>query len=380
MKIVIASDSYKGCMSSEEVSNTMEIAIHQVDPTIQVDKFLIGDGGEGTMQAIVQSCGGYYIECACKDTYGKRIKTRYAFIDNGDTAIIEVACILGLNMYPREKRAPFYSSSYGVGQMLETILKRGCKRIILSLGGSGNADGGMGMLDALGMEFYDVHNHRLRGMTCNLEKISRIDDKNMLDFSNVECIAAYDVKNYLLGNEGATYLYGKQKGLFPNQIKRVEKGMVNYNAKMKAIGYDLNAYESGGACGGMSAAFQAVMHAKSVSGLQLLFSLNHIEEAIKDCDLIITGEGQSDNQTIYGKVPAGVVAVANQYDKPCICISGALGLNYKELYQLGFIGIYSVADRAMSFAQAIAGAREKLEAATYSIVKTIMYFKNKEDL
>lgn len=380
MKIVIACDSYKGCLSSEEVSDTMEKAIHQVDANIKVDKFLTGDGGEGTMQAFVKTCGGYYVEVMCKDTYGRKIRTRYALIDQGETAIVEVASILGLNMYRREKRVPFYSSSYGVGQVLHAVVNRGVKKIILSLGGSGNADGGMGMLEALGMEFYDVHNRKLKGMTINLEKINRIDPSQMVNFSNIECVAAYDVKNYLLGNEGATYLYGKQKGLFPNQIKRVEKGMTNYCEKMKEVGFDLNAYESGGACGGVSAAFQAVMKAHSINGLDLLFSLNHIEKAIKTCDLVITGEGQSDNQTIYGKVPAGVVAVANKYGKPCICISGALGLKYKELYQLGFIGIYSVADRAMTFHQALEGAKDKLEAATYSIIKTIMYFKNKEDI
>lgn len=380
MKIVIACDSYKGCLSSEEVSNTMEKAIHQVDPDIHVDKFLTGDGGEGTMQAFVKTCGGYYVEVKCKDTYGRIIKTRYALIDKGETAIVEVASILGLNMYQREKRVPFYSSSYGVGQVLSAVLQRGCKKIILSLGGSGNADGGMGLLEALGMEFYDIHNRKLKGMTLNLEKIARINPEHLLDFSKVECIAAYDVKNYLLGEEGATFLYGKQKGLFPNQIKRVEKGMINYCEKMKEIGYDLDSYESGGACGGISAVSQAVLKAKSINGLDLLFSFNKIEDYIKDCDLVITGEGQSDNQTIYGKVPAGVVAVANKYQKPCICISGALGLKYRELYELGFIGIYSVADRAMTFHQAIEGARDKLEAATYGIMKTIMYFKTKEDL
>ena len=182
----------------------------------------------------------------------------------------------------------------------------------------------------------------------------------------------------MLGKEGATYLYGKQKGLYPNQIKRVEKGMVHFCEKMKKLNYDLNAYDSGGACGGLSAIFQAVCHAKSISGLQLLFSYNHIEDAIAQCDLVITGEGQSDYQTKYGKVPSGIVAVANRHQKPCICISGALGLQYKELYELGFIGIYSVADRAMSFQQALEQAREKLESAVYSIIKTISYYAKKE--
>lgn len=378
MKIVVACDSFKGCLTSEEVADTVEKAIHQVDPAIEVLKFLSGDGGEGTMRAFVKACGGFYVETTCRDTYGKKIKTRFALIEKEATAIVEVASILGLNMYAREKRAPLYSSSYGVGQVLLAAKHRGAKKIILALGGSGNADGGMGMLEALGMRFYDEHHHYLKGMTCNLEKIVWIDDSLLETFSDIECIAAYDVQNVLLGKEGATYLYGKQKGLYPNQIKRVEKGMVHFCEKMKKLNYDLNAYDSGGACGGLSAIFQAVCHAKSISGLQLLFSYNHIEDAIAQCDLVITGEGQSDYQTKYGKVPSGIVAVANRHQKPCICISGALGLQYKELYELGFIGIYSVADRAMSFQQALEQAREKLESAVYSIIKTISYYAKKE--
>ncbi len=379
MKVVIACDSYKGCMSSKEVSSIMETAIHRVDESIQVEKFLVGDGGEGTMDAFLAACGGEYVSVYCRDTYGKKINTRYALLGDKTTAMIEVASILGLTMYKREKRAPLYSSSYGVGQVLCDAYRKGCKKIILSLGGSGNADGGMGMLEALGVRFYDRNNMRLKGMTINLEKIAKVDTSQLLDFSNIECIAAYDVKNHLLGEEGATILYGKQKGLFPNQIRRVEKGMNNYCNHMLEAGYDLNRFESGGACGGLSAAFQAFLHASDQNGLSLLFSYTNIEKAIQDCDLIITGEGQSDYQTKYGKVPTGVIEVANKYGKPCVCISGALGLKYKELYELGFIGIYSIADRAMSFVQAIAGAKEKLEAATYSIIKTIMYFHTKED-
>lgn len=379
MRVVIACDSYKGCMSSKEVADIMESAIHRVNETIHVDKFLVGDGGEGTMEAFVAACGGEYVDVMCRDTYGKKIATQYALLDDHKTAIIEVARILGLTMYRREKRAPLYSSSYGVGQVLCDAYRRGCKKIILSLGGSGNADGGMGMLEALGMRFFDRSNKRLKGMTINLERIAHIDTSELLDFSNVQCIAAYDVKNYLLGAEGATILYGKQKGLFPNQIKRVEKGMNNYCVKMLENGYDLNKYESGGACGGLSAAFQGVLHANAQNGLSLLFGYNHIEEAIAKCDLIITGEGQSDYQTKYGKVPTGVIKVANKYRKPCVCISGALGLKYKELYELGFIGIYSIADRAMTFLQAIAGAKEKLDATTYSVMKTIMCFHTKEE-
>lgn len=374
MKIVIASDSYKGCMSSKTVMQQMRKAIHDVDEQIEVSAFLTGDGGEGTMDAFVESVHGRYIDICVHDTYGKRINTHYALIDNDTCAVIEVASIVGLNMYARDVRVPLYSSSYGIGEAIVHAYHQNVDRIILLLGGSGNADGGMGMLCALGMRFYDKDHHYLKGMTCNLEKIAYIDDRRLLDFFNIDCIAACDVNNDLLGEKGATLFYGKQKGLFPNQMRRVEKGMIHYSNLMKKQGYCIFGQAGCGAAGGVAGAFMGVTHAIKKSGLELLFQYNHIEEAIAQCDLVITGEGQSDAQTMYGKVPAGIVALANRYHKPCICISGALGLEYTKLYDLGFIGIYSIADRAMTFAQAIENAPQKLYDTTYSLIKTIRYF------
>lgn len=377
MKIVIAADSYKGCLTSKEVSNCMERGIHLVDSSIQVKKFLVGDGGEGTMEAFLDAGNGRYEEIIVHDAYRKKIKAKYGLIDEGKTAIIEVSSIVGLNMVEKSQRAPLYASSYGVGEMLLDAKAKGCTKIILALGGSCTNDGGMGLLEACGAKFYDQEGRRLQGMAIHLEKIHTIYLKSLKSFDGIECIAACDVKNYLLGKQGATYIFGKQKGLYPNQIKRVEKGMCNYHEKMKAQGIDLNANEGSGAAGGMGAVFISLFKAKMQSGIELLFSYNHIEDEIKNCDLVITGEGQTDKQTRYGKVAMGVVKLANQFGVPCICISGALGLEYNKLYDMGFIGIYSISDRAMSFQCALDNASEKLIACTYSVVKTIHYFHQK---
>lgn len=377
MKIVIAADSFKGCLTSREVAQHMEIGIHRHDESIEVQKFLVGDGGEGTMDAFVDASHGMYVEVRAHDAYRKWIKTRYGLIDEGRTAIIEVGSVIGLSMVEKDRRAPMYASSYGVGEMLLHAKKRGCKKIILALGGSSTNDGGMGLLEALGVKFYDEENHLLQGMAYNLEKIDTIDFSGMKNFEGIECIAACDVKNHLLGENGATHIFGKQKGLYPNQIKRVERGMKHYCEKMKQYDIDLDVYEGGGAAGGIGAVFIALLQARMQSGIALLFAYNQMEEVIANCDLVITGEGQSDRQTLFGKVPVGVLNIANKYDKPCICISGALGLEYNKLYDLGFVGIFSIADRAMSFAQALASADDKLEACTYSVIKTITYFMNR---
>ena len=279
-------------------------------------------------------------------------------------------------MHPREKRAPFYGSSYGVGSVLLDAVNKGCKKIIIGLGGSATNDGGMGFLQSLGARFYDSNHKYLSPQAMNLEKVRYIDFNRFNDLKDIELIAACDVKNHLLGEEGATFVFGKQKGLFPNQMKRLDQGMENFrNQIQRYTQVDINSFEGGGAAGGIGAVLIGILHAKMIPGIELLLSYSDFHEQVKTCDLVITGEGQSDRQTAFGKVPVGILKVANTYDKPVICISGALGMDYMELYDLGFIGIYSIADRAMTFQSALDSAPEKLEACTYTIMKTIQYYK-----
>lgn len=376
MKVVVACDSFKGCMTSREVAEHVESACKRVDPQIDVQKYVIGDGGEGTVDAFMETCHGERVEVMTTDAYGKKIKTYYTKIDHGQTAVIEVANIIGLSMCEREKRAPFFGSSFGVGTVLLDAYRSGCKKIILGLGGSGTNDGGMGVLQALGTRFYDRNHKYVSPQAMNLEKVHYIDFNRLEKMEGVELIAACDVKNYLLGEEGATYVFGKQKGFFPNQIKKVDAGMENYrNHIQRYLKIDINSYEGGGAAGGIGAVLIGILHAKMVSGIELLFQYSDIREEIASADLVITGEGQSDRQTMFGKVPVGVLKVANEFDKPVVCISGALGIGYQELYELGFVGIFSIADRAMTFQQALEQADNKLEAAVYAIMRTICYFK-----
>lgn len=373
MKIAVACDSYKGCMSSSKVNQIIEQAIHDVDDTYEVVTFVMGDGGEGTTAAFVDACDGEMVTIKVKDAYFRPIEATYGLIDDGKTAVIEVASCIGLNMYDREKRKPMHATSFGVGELLLDASKRNVKKIILGLGGSSTNDGGMGMLQALGAKFYDEEKNYLKSNAGQLKKIHRIDIKKFKFLKDIEIIAACDVKNTLLGENGATYVFGKQKGLYPNQIKKLDIAMKDYADKFKDLGYDIASHEGSGAAGGIGGAL-ALLDAHFMSGLELLRSYNHMDNAIATCDLIITGEGQSDAQTLYGKVPVGVLDIANKFNKPCICISGALGVEYNKLYDLGFIGIYSVADRAMSFEQALKLAPDKLYACAYTVMKTVHYF------
>lgn len=377
MKVVVACDSFKGCMTSKEVAQHVENAIKQVDETISVEKYVIGDGGEGTVDAFCETCHGELVDVAASDAYGKKITTYYSLIDHGNTAVIEVANIIGLSMHEREKRAPFFGSSFGVGTVMLDAYRRGCKKIIIGLGGSATNDGGMGLLQALGARFYDRNHKYLSPQAMNLEKVHYIDFNRLEKMEGVELIAACDVKNHLLGEEGATFVFGKQKGFFPNQLKKIDQGMENYrNHIERYTKVDINSFAGGGAAGGIGAVLIGILHATMISGIELLFTYSDIGKDIADCDLVITGEGQSDRQTMFGKVPVGVLNLAKKYEKPVICVSGALGIGYQELYDLGFVGIYSISDRAMTFQQALEQAHLKLEATVYSIMRTICYFMN----
>ena len=372
MKVVVACDSFKGCLSSAQVGECIKNGILKENPNHEVITYAIADGGEGSVEAFCAAANGELVAFETKDAYMKPHTCRYALLEEGKTAVMEVANIVGLSQYPRERRSPMYATSYGVGLVLKHLLAIGCKKIIIGLGGSCTNDGGMGMLMALGARFYDEQHLKVLGQAQNLEKIRYLDLRRLPDLKDVELIVACDVKNYLLGEQGATHVFGKQKGLFPNQIERVEKGMVNYCYHIQRVTkINMNLYAGGGAAGGMGAALQALLHAKMRSGIELLLEYANIEESLKDCDLVITGEGQSDAKTKFGKVPVGILEKAKQYDKPCVILSGALGLGYMELYDLGFAGIFSVADRAMTFQQALEQAGTKLEAARYSLMRLL---------
>jgi len=376
MKVVVACDSFKGCMKSEEVGEHIREGIRRLDPDIVVKTYVIGDGGEGTAEAFAKTCCGECVEVETTNAYGRRITTTYALIDQGKTAVLEVANIIGLSMHPREKRAPYFGSSFGVGTVILDAVQRGCKKIIVALGGSATNDGGMGLLQALGCRFYDQHHQYLSPQAVNLEKVRYIDFHRLQTLEGIELIAACDVKNHLLGAEGVTYVFGKQKGFYPNQIKQIDAGMKNYRDQIQRyLHVDINEFEGGGAAGGIGAVLIGILHANMIPGIELLFAYSDIEEEIKTCDLVITGEGQSDRQTMFGKVPVGVLNIAKPYGKPVLCISGALGIGYEELYELGFTGIFSIADRAMTFQQALEQAGTKMEAAVYAIMRTIMTFQ-----
>lgn len=372
MKFVVACDSFKGCMTSQEVIERIKIGIHKANSDHEVAAFPMCDGGEGTMDVLCHIEKAEMVKAATIDAYGKPIEIEYGIVPQKHLAIQEVASCIGLNMTEKGKRNPMIANSRGVGRMLMDAVERGCHTIILGLGGTSTNDGGMGLLHELGIRFYDRDGHYLRSGIYSLSKVAKIDTRYFTPWDDVKILLAVDVRNHLLGPHGATYTFGRQKGLFPSQLEEIDQAMAHYARCIQhAFHVDINKIEGSGSAGGIGGVLVGILHAKMISGIELCMQESNLEEAIRKCDVVITGEGQSDEQTLYGKVPYGVCKLAKKYDRPVFCLSGALGIGYQELYQCGFDGLYSSADRAMDFLTALRYGPEKIENLAFALTKTI---------
>lgn len=370
MKIIIACDSFKGCMSSKEVEECIKKGILKANKEHEILTFPMADGGEGTAMVFCDIIQGKTIDVLTVDAYGKNVFTTYCISKDGNLAVMDVASCIGLNMTPKEKRNPMIASSRGVGIMMKDAVSRGCKKMIIGLGGSATNDGGMGILSEFGVRFYNSKRELLVPSVYALQQIAFVDKRYARLPKDIEIICACDVKNHLLGKNGATYVFGKQKGIYLNQMAEVEKGMAHYSTKLKQTFHvDVNEFEGSGAAGGIGSVLLGVMKAKRFSGIDLVVEYSGLKEHLQDADLVITGEGQTDAQTLYGKLPLGIARLAQSYDVPCVCLSGALGLGYEAMYDEGMIGIFSSADRAMTFQMALQTGNEKLEALAFSLTK-----------
>lgn len=368
MKIVVATDSYKGCMSAKEVAQAIQNGIKKADPAHEVITVPMADGGEGTAEIFKDVIRGKWIPITCKDAYGQPVHTGYAF--DGKTAVMDVASCIGLNMVERSRRNPMITNSYGVGEMMKDAIEQGCQTLVVGLGGSSTNDGGMGLLQAFGVRFLDGRQRELQAGIYALKRVRSIDASAFHIPEGLSIVAMCDVQNRLLGEEGATFTFGKQKGIFLNQMKEIDSWMKNYAQKIQeAFGVDITQAPGSGAAGGIGAVLLGLFGAKMESGIDYMIRQTGLEQLIQDSDLVITGEGQSDAQTLYGKVPYGILQVANRHSKPTVCLSGALSTGYEKLYDAGMIGVFSSADRAMTFQQALASGPQKLEALAYSLMK-----------
>lgn len=352
-KIVVAFDSFKGSLSSVEAAEAFVSGIREVCSDTESHIVAISDGGEGMAEAVVYSLGGDMVETEVHDPLGRAVTASYGVIDEDATAVISMASASGLTLLRSEERNPLIASTYGTGELLLDAVKRGCRRVVVGLGGSATNDGGVGMLRALGYKFLDTNGVELISTIDILERVESIIAPKVNPFRGIELSVAVDVNNPLCGERGASMVYGAQKGATMDMMQRLDRAMAHYaEVVAKWRGADYSALSGMGAAGGLGFAFGAVLGAMPQSGIELMLSIANFDALAKDASLIVTGEGRIDRQTVMGKAPAGVLRHAKNLGVRCIAIGGSVEW-CDELRSSDFDAIYAITPADMSLEEAM---------------------------
>ena len=372
MKVVIAPDSYKGSLTAMEVANSIEEGIIKYNKNIEVVKVPMADGGEGTVQALVDATGGKIINLKVCDPLLREIDSFYGILGDGKTAIIEMAAASGLNLLHKNELNPLITSTYGTGQFLNDAIEKGCRKIIVGLGGSATNDGGAGMLRALGIRFLNKEGRDIPEGGGVLKNLYKIDKKNFnTEILKCEIIVACDVDNTLCGINGATNVFGPQKGASEDDIRILDEGLSEYSKIIKReFGVDVLNVSGSGAAGGTGAAF-LVIGAKLESGVDIVIRETNLVEALKDSDIVFTGEGRIDFQTKFGKAPYGVAKEAEKIGLPVIAICGEIGEGYDELYNHGFTSIFSIVNKPMTLEESIKDSKKLINDISERVIRLI---------
>ena len=348
-RITIAFDSFKGSLSSREAAEAFAQGWHECYPKCEVRRAYIADGGEGMTEAIAESLGGEYVEVGVHGPLGRPIVARYAII-HGDTAVVELAAAAGLTLISAEERNPLMTSTYGVGELIMDALRRGCRKVILGLGGSATNDGASGMLRALGYRFYDARKKELTKTIDILERVSSVDDSQVSPMvRDMELRVAVDVDNPLCGERGAAKVYAPQKGADEAMVERLDRALRHYSS---VVGRKWADVAGAGAAGGVGYGVLALLGAKPQSGIELVLNVINFKSLIAGSDLVVTGEGRIDNQTLMGKAPSGVLRYAEEQGIPCIAVGGGVRLS-EELRLSPFRAIYAATPHDMPLEEAM---------------------------
>lgn len=326
MKVVIAIDSLKGSLSSVEAGLAAKEGILKAKPDAEVIVKPLADGGEGTVDALIEGMNGERIDVTVTGPMGTSVSGYYGYLSKNNTAIMEMASAAGITLVPDNEKNPMLASTYGVGEMILNAMEHGCRNFIIGIGGSVTNDGGIGMLKALGYEFFDQNGNDVGEGGQALAKVAsiNIDNRNPL-ISECNFRIACDVNNPLCGENGATYIYGPQKGVTDDIKEDLDKGMANYaRVTAETLGYDYSKTAGVGAAGGLGFAFLSYINAKLTPGISLILNEVGLENELKDADIAVTGEGRLDHQTAMGKAPVGVAHLAKKYNTKVIAFAGSV--------------------------------------------------------
>ncbi len=371
-RIVIAPDSFKGSLTAVQAADIMAEAAAEVFGG-EIQKLPMADGGEGTVEAVVAALGGTFCEVPVRGPLGRPVTARYGILPDG-TAVMEMAAASGILLLAQRELNPLLASTYGTGEMLAAALNRGCRHIILGIGGSATNDGGAGMAEALGVRFVDAAGKPLSMCGGTLAQVAAIDCTGLhpaLAETVVE--AACDVTNPLCGPQGASYVFGPQKGADEETAADLDRALAHYAALVEhATGTAVLSLPGGGAAGGLGAGLVAFCGAKLRPGFDLIAEAVGLEAHIRDAALVLTGEGCTDAQTAFGKLPSGVGRLAKRHGRPCVVVSGAVRGDVSSLYDTGVTAVFSCVTVPQSLEEALAHAAQNLHRATRNVVRLYM--------
>ncbi|CZF78201.1 glycerate kinase [Grimontia marina] len=373
MHVVIAPDSYKESLSAAEVAQAIENGFKTVLPAWRFTKLPMADGGEGTVQSLVDATGGSIIPVEVTGPLGTPVEGFFGLLGDGETAVIEMAAASGLHLVPSKERNPLVTTSFGTGELIKAALDHGAKHLIVGIGGSSTNDGGAGMAQALGVKLLDKDGQAIGfggGALASLHTIDCSDVDSRL--KSVKLEVACDVDNPLCGEKSSSAVFGPQKGATPEMVKTLDANLALYADIMKSeLGSDVKNSAGAGAAGGMGAALMGIFNAILRPGIEIVMDAVNLPEQLKDADLVITGEGRIDSQTIHGKTPIGVARCAKTFSLPVIGIAGSITQDSVVVYDHGIDALFSVVSGACTLEDALINAKENVELTAQNVARTL---------
>jgi len=378
MKIILASDSFKGSLPAKDVVESMARGIKKVAPEAHLLRFPLSDGGEGLVDSLVSCTKGIKISEKVTGPLGDPVYAFWGIVDDGKTAVIEMAAASGIHLVPENKRNPLITTTYGTGELIKSALDNGCSRIIVGTGGSATNDGGAGIAQALGVKLLDNKGKSLSfGGEC-LKYLDKIDISGLdTRLEKVEIFVACDVNNPLIGPLGASYIYGPQKGATEDMVLKLDKALEHYaSIILRDLGVDVKNISGGGSGGGTAAGLFAFLKGRLMSGIDLVIDVVGLEKELPGCSLLLTGEGALDAQSIFGKVPIGVARKAAKFNVPVIVLSGNIDDNREIFYREGIIGCFSIVNKPMSLQESMKRTAELVELVTIDILRVWKYIRD----
>ncbi|WP_119561425.1 glycerate kinase [Vibrio cholerae] len=355
MKVVIAPDSFKESLTAKQVCDAIQAGLARVWHDAKFVAIPVADGGEGTVQSLVDATQGRLVEVKVMGPQGKRVEAFYGILGDNQTAVIEMAAASGLHHVPVAQRDPKLTTSFGTGELIRHALDQGVTKLIIGLGGSATNDGGVGMLAALGARFTNADGDPIQLTGGGLRELTHI---NLQDFDprlqHCDILVACDVNNPLCGDKGASAVFGPQKGATPEDVQLLDGALRQFGLLTEKVPGKMVLESAGaGAAGGLGAALLAYTQARLRPGFEIVLETVQLAYQVSDADLVITGEGRIDSQTVHGKTPMGVAKVAKRFDVPVLALCGCTGDNYQAVYQCGIDAVFAAVPRAMSLEDAL---------------------------